>query len=238
MLVAPPESRYDFYFNVGPIPVRISWTHWLGAALLGWSSLYYLGPGTGAQPIFLLVWMMVVFASILVHELGHAFAAKLCGYPTQVVLYHFGGLAQYLPARNATYGREVLIALAGPGAGFVFGLLAIGVANVVGPSLPFIQNDLVRNALNFGIAQLIYVNIAWTLLNLLPVLPLDGGRVCDVVCRALSPNSGPLAARWIGVFVGGLMAVLAFRFLHSIYVGAIFLMFALWNYQDIQNSQR
>ena len=90
-----------------------------------------------------------------------------------------------------------------------------------------LENELIAEAVAFTISSLIFVNIAWTILNLMPVLPLDGGRVCDIACRAISPGKGPLVARWIGVVVSALVAFAAFRFTGSVYAGMLFVMFGV-----------
>lgn len=229
-------SPYDFFFHIGPIPVRVSWAHWISGALIGWDSLYYLDPTGSPQPIFLLLWLAVFFVSILVHELGHAFMARLFGYQPDVSLVFLGGYARYQPGRNYSYGREVLITLAGPGAGF----LLFVAAQVVVQTLPLwigtIDNDLLQNSIIFTATRLAFVNLFWTILNLLPVLPLDGGRVSDVVCRVFSPDRGPFISRWISVVVGGLLALVGFRF-NLPMMGIIFFLLAAQNFQEIQANR-
>lgn len=238
MLFAPPPSSADFYFRIGPVPVRVSWTHWLGAALIGWDTLYTLGREGGPKPIFLLLWLAIVFVSILVHELGHAFMARAFGYRSEVILVFFGGLAIYPRERSESYSREILITLAGPGAGFLLGAVTFFSLPLIAMAAQNLDGDLPVQATAFTLRNLLWVNIFWSILNLMPVLPLDGGRVTDVVCRAISPSSGAVVARWIGVVAGGLLAFFAFRELQSPFAGMFFLMFAYWNYQDVAQSRR
>ena len=231
MQYAPSGSPYDLNFQVGPFPTRVAWTFWLGAVLLGWSALQFEGAGR-PQPIYLLLWIIILFVSILVHELGHAVAARVFGYPAHILLYHFGGLAYYQPHRH-TSGREVVIALAGPAAGLaLYGLT--WVVTVYGlPLLPPPAAERTGLVAEFVVRQMVWVNLYWSLVNLLPVLPLDGGRVSQVVCNELNRRDGQVWALRIGVVVGG---AAAFYFFSEVgqYAGFLFLFLALQNYFALQ----
>ena len=128
MLQAPEESPYDLRFNLFGFYVRVSWSFWLGAIFFGWGLIEaFSGPGSGmSKGTVLLMWVGCMFVSILIHELGHAFAFRYYGIHSSVVLYHFGGLAipeggQYRSSwgRNSLKNREwqqFWISLAGPAA--------------------------------------------------------------------------------------------------------------------------
>lgn len=107
--------------------------------------------------------------SILVHELGHSFAFRRYGTESHIVIHLFGGYSSPDSAQRLSHREWVIIALAGPGAAFVLlGAPAWLLLNF-GPWL----HDYA-----FTIATvLVYFNIFWGALNLLPVWPLDGGRV-------------------------------------------------------------
>src|SRR5688572_514886 len=100
-------------FRLGPFPVAVDPSFWL-LALLGISSALYG-----------LIWAAVLFASILVHELGHAFMARHYGSPARIQLYALGGLTfhEQLPRRK----QRIAVALAGPFAGFGLGLVVLAV---------------------------------------------------------------------------------------------------------------
>jgi Zn-dependent protease len=113
----------------------------------------------------LIEWVVVVAVSILIHELGHAFAVSRYGIHPEIRLWGMGGLTIYgfaLPPR-----KSILVSLAGP----LVGIPVAVVAMVLRPWLP--SSDPV--ALIVG--DLIYVNLFWGVLNLLPVAGLDGGNV-------------------------------------------------------------
>lgn len=169
MLAEPERTPYDLRFSLLRFPVRVHPWFWLGAVLLGARTL-----DLGIQ--FLLLWVLVVFVSILVHELGHALAFRWYGADSGVVLYAFGGLA--IPSHNISgRWRRIAVALAGPFAGFVLCGVVYG------------SNELLDWAVRSGSREVIFlysalvsVNIYWGILNLLPVFPLDGGQVCRELC--------------------------------------------------------
>ena len=195
MLGQVEGTDFDLYFRLFGIPVRVTPWFWLTAVIFGWSRL------SNQQPVLFFIWVGALFVSILVHEMGHALVAKFYGWPPEVFLYHFGGVARFLPMRDYTPGRSILISLAGPGAGFVlFGLTWL------------LHELLVRAdvALSFearvAFADMVYINLWWGLVNLLPVLPLDGGHVSEQVCGLVRPRDGLLLALKISIVVSGLVA--------------------------------
>ena len=226
MFGAVPHSPYDIHFQVGPFPVRVTWTHWVVSAIFGWEGVNFAArvglaePGT-PQPVFLVLWVVIVFLSILIHELGHAIAARAFGYPAEIVLYHFGGLAAFEPRRHTTF-REIVISLAGPVAGFVaYG--GIWLATVYGlPRLPPAESGLMRAVVWFTVSQAIFVNLYWGLVNLLPVLPLDGGRVSLAVCRAINRRDGGVWAAWVSVAAAAVATVWFWR-IGMTFAGILFL---------------
>ena len=231
MQIAPAGSPYDLHFSVGPFPTRVAWTFWLAAILLGWNSIHTEGGGQ-PQPIYLLLWVVILFVSILVHELGHAIAARSFGYPAHILLYHFGGLAYYQPNRH-TSGREILISLAGPAAGLALYRVTWLVVVYGLPNLPSPDSDRGATIARYVIRQMIWVNFFWSFVNLLPVLPLDGGHVCQSVCMELNPNSGNVWALRIGTVAGGAAAIYFFQSVGS-YAGILFLILAVQNYLALQ----
>lgn len=214
-------TPYDLAFSVFGIPVRVIPTFWLLSGLLGWS---YMQRG----PEYLFTWIGVVFVSILLHELGHAVTALSFGYPPRVFLYHFGGLAMYEPYRDYTTTRSILISLAGPFAGFA--LLAVTFVFSWGMSAARVEvTPLVAEALR----MLVWVNLYWGLLNLLPILPLDGGQICRDVCISISPRRGERVGIWISVVTAVLAGIGGFL-IGDRYLGFFFLLFAMQSFQSLQ----
>jgi stage IV sporulation protein FB len=217
-------TQYDLAFSLFGIPVRVTPWFWLTGVLMGYGLLQDRDQGL----VLLLIWLGVTFVSILVHELGHALTAALFGYPPRIMLYHFGGVAMFDPDRGYSTAKAILILAAGPAFGFALGVAAV-VTNIF---LPADTSYLV----DFTIAQLIWVNIAWTLVNLLPVFPLDGGQICREVCLAASPYRGIFVALWISIIVGGLVAA-GFLFIQEMYPALLFGVLAIQSYQELQHRR-
>lgn len=222
-MFGPVQSTpYDLTFSLFGIPVRVIAWFWLTAVILGFSSVQ-LGPE------YLLAWVAIVFVSILVHELGHALVAAAFGYPPRILLYHFGGLAMFSPGYNYSQMRSILISLAGPGAGFLFaGLIYVLLrAGVIGPFGQGISVPL------FAVSQLLFVNIWWGLLNLLPVLPLDGGNICRDFCTSINPRRGERWATIIALITAVGVAAFAFQTGQQ-YIAILFGFMAYQNYEMLQ----
>ena len=93
----------------------------------------------------MLIFAIVVFVSILVHELGHALAFRRYGTASRIVLYHFGGLAipeespwgesQWRLSDDRPERNEIVISLAGPVAGFLLAAVVIGAVRLAGHKL-------------------------------------------------------------------------------------------------------
>lgn len=223
-------SNFDLQFRIAGIPVRVTPMFWLGTAILGW-------PAMRDGPPYLIMWALVCFVSILVHELGHALVARWLGcHVIECALYLMGGVAVYHPGPRHTQGKSILIALAGPGAGFILWGLMVFVIMV--PLLTFANDRLDPNMarlIDFGVEQWLFINLIWGLVNLLPVLPLDGGRVCLGVCESLNRYGGERTALRISVGVAGLVAFYFFS-VHRTYAGVLFLSLAINNWQSLQRD--
>jgi Zn-dependent protease len=190
----PARTPYDLNFRLFGFPVRIHPLFWLGAALLGASTL-------NAGLHFMLIWIVVVLISIMVHELGHAFAFRRFGADSHIVLWMFGGLAVPDSGVNGKW-RRILVALAGPFAGFVLCGLVYGTHKLTGWGLP--ANGA---PVTFMYVMLIIVNLYWGVLNLLPVFPLDGGQVARELCEAKWRGRGLQVALKISIGVAAAVAI-------------------------------
>ncbi|MGE3313546.1 MAG: site-2 protease family protein [Planctomycetaceae bacterium] len=173
------ESEFDLKFRCFGIPVRVTPWFWLGGVISGRGLME-----SGAFEL-LVIWIACLFLSILVHEMGHAFAARWFGWPPEVILYQFGGLAVFQPYHGYTTLRSIVVSFAGPFAGFVLGGFFLAIAIFVG----IIDYELTQG-MDFALYQLIWINFAWGLVNLLPVLPLDGGRIAQALIQHFRPRDG------------------------------------------------
>jgi Zn-dependent protease len=177
VLVEPERSPYDVHFRALGFPVRVHPWFWIALILFNGNGLLRRGPE------FLLLWGVVVFVSLLVHELGHALAYRRFGAYASIVLYAFGGLAiasSHIPGR----WRRIVVSLAGPAAGFTL----CGIVYLSNLGLEWGESADHRATYGpepqFFYRQLIFVNLYWGLFNLLPVYPLDGGQVARELCQA------------------------------------------------------
>ncbi len=195
MFNEPPRTAYDLNFHVLGIPVRVHPFFWAAAVLLGLS-------GASDDPAKMLVWVGAVFLSIVVHELGHAVVVRAQGWEPRITLHAFGGLAAYQPTYHNTV-VQLMISLAGPLAGFLLAGLVVALIAASGHHLQFVWPSVMpirfegfrSPQLNQLIGSLLFVNIYWGLVNLLPIYPLDGGRIAPNCSRPLTPTRD-FARRW------------------------------------------
>lgn len=164
-------------FSLFGFPVRIRISFLVVTGLIGLLSIQ--------EPLRIVAWMLVVGVSILVHELGHAFMGRAFGRNARIELHGMGGVCVYEPGAELTTARRILIALAGPMAGFVLGGLVLLLA-LYTPL--FIGSDVAKVTLLF----LLWVNFGWGLLNLIPMLPLDGGMVMHALIRHVKGEAGSI----------------------------------------------
>lgn len=224
-----PPTPYDLRFSLLGMPVRVHPAFWLVAAMLGFMGAR--GWATALQTnelVIVLLWVGCVFVSILVHELGHALAARSFGWYPEIVLYHFGGLALYQPLSGHTRRRSIFIAFSGPAAGFLlFGVMWL-------TELFLRQNNAMTSLLLlYVLVQMKFINLWWGILNLLPVLPLDGGHICEDVCNLVDRRRGQRWALMIAVVVAGGVAAL-FLMQRDYYIGILFGVLCYQNYQSLQ----
>ena len=217
--VAP--TSWDLHFRLFGIPVRVHPMFWLIALILG--------PTRDTR--LLLVWIPCIFVSILLHELGHALAARWFGYRPHIVLHGGGGYASYQPTSQPSMPRSVAIALAGPCAGFlIYGLLLLLVPAL--QSVAVTWSAPARLFYHYALVQLVWINLWWGLVNLLPILPLDGGRICEAIARHFSPYRGVLIAYRISLALAVIVCVYFFQ-QQQIWPAMLFGMIAFENWQAL-----
>ncbi len=207
--------RLGRWFGV-PVGLHYSWfvIAWLIAlALVGQFASVNPDWSTGFVWTLSLVTAALFFLCIVLHELAHATVARLGGLPVRgITLFALGGVAQ-IEKDAATPGKEFWMAIAGPAASVVIGLLCRAGAAAAGWTEP----NAVPTALAAVLGWLAYINVALAVFNLLPGFPLDGGRVLRSVVWAITHDADRatrIAARTgqvvAFVFIGiGLYALLA-----------------------------
>jgi len=167
-LLAPEPTSYDLNFRLGSIPVRVHPGFWIVQGVIG----YFLADTLGAAYFF--VWVGCAFGSILVHELGHVFAGRRFGADGEIVLTVFGGLAVGSPDVHYRYER-ILVYLAGPVAQLLLAAL-LWLAHPLVAASPD-PNRVGQTPAEMTWMFLMSINVGWPLFNLLPIPPLDGGRI-------------------------------------------------------------
>ena len=244
MLGAPNPTPYDLRFSLLGIPVRVHPFFWLISALLGF---------TPNHPEFMLIWIGVVFISILVHEMGHALTMRYFGHNPSVILYAGGGLATYqsydspwssfgssFNNRRESPWTHIIISAAGPAAGFLLAGIVILYLNVGG-----IAGDLYGIPLSLGtktltgplavfVHSMLWVNILWGMVNLLPIYPLDGGQIAREIAKMFSPYDGLRMSLWISLVTAAGVGLLGFQLVGSMFIGIMFAYFAIMNWQELQ----
>jgi stage IV sporulation protein FB len=240
----PPLSRYDLRFVLAGIPTRVHPLFWVMAILFGYSS---------GNLIYLIIWIVCVFVSILFHELGHALMMRRFGQPSHVVLYLGGGLTVPEPTwwgiggANIALrmGQDVLISLAGPGTGFLLaGLILVGIVAAGGSivmtaflgilPLPMAILPAGGAILNWAVMAMLWINVFWGLINLMPVLPLDGGNITRRLLIGADPRDGGRKSLWISCTAGVIVAVSGLILLGSIFISLFFGFLAFQSYQSLQ----
>ena len=203
-----------FRFSLFGFPVSVHWMFWLTTAMLGGG----LRATSTEDFRHILIWVVACFVSIVFHELGHALAFRHYGGRPQILLYGFGGLAS--SNIRLTRLQDIIVSLAGP----VFSLFLGGCFWILEH---LSTNDPI--SIVWLLRFMIYINFWWTMLNLLPVLPLDGGRVSAAVL------GNRRTALILSMTVAGLVAGY-FLIMGRTYSGVFFGFMAFQNFKEYQGS--
>jgi Zn-dependent protease len=234
----PSETPFDLRWRMFGVHVRVHPFFWLMSVILGWG---VLGMGRGDMRTglaYLALWVLCVFVSILIHELGHIFMGQLFGSRGHIVLHSFGGLAigsNALPRR----WQRFLVSFAGPLAQFVLlGLVLLNQFYLL-PSAPQQWQHQFKTFLSF----MFVINLFWPVLNLLPVWPLDGGQMAREVFGAVLRERGFAVTLMVSAALAAVLAVHCvmaeyghplFKILDEFGVGGIYLA-VLFGYLAVNN---
>lgn len=179
-----------------------------------------------------LVWAPILFVGILWHELGHAAAMKFYGYgPSTIVLQGFGGVTINHRRHYTPPGASIVISIMGPLASLSLGLGSLGAWWAMGAgSETLLSRFLLLNG---------QVNLFWTVFNMLPINPMDGGHVVLHSLRKFTTEGkAMLYSAWsslgvIGALGLGLLATGHLRSMGMMFI-VIMIMFGMQNVQTIQ----
>jgi Zn-dependent protease len=233
LIAEPPQTPWDVHFGVLRFPVRIHPLFWLVGLLLGFKG----GKDAGIHLLiwFVAFFSSILIhelghalmirrfgrpAHIVLYAMG---GLAIEGRPSAGFgsPWSFDSYTGFQP-RQRTPWEQILISAAGPGIQFlllgVIVLVVLGTGGFVKPVfigfLPYLDSELGgelgRNPnLNYLVALLLQINLYWPIINLLPVLPLDGGQIAMQILTQQDPWGGTQRALWLSVIVGGAMALLA-----------------------------
>lgn len=204
--------------------------HWTFLLLLAGIFAFYLFQGNSVAAALLGVGIILaVFACVVLHELGHALAARRFNVPTRnITIYPIGGIARLerIPAEPM---KEFWIAIAGPAVNVVIALFLAAIIFVTGGA--FAPQTLLDPGSNV-LATVMWINVVLVGFNLLPAFPMDGGRVL----RALLATRNDYAdATQTAANIGQGMAIL-FGLLGLVSLNPILLFIALFVYVGAQQE--
>jgi stage IV sporulation protein FB len=249
-MVGAAETPYDLRFRLLGVPVRIHPMFWLVSAVLGWED---------RNLSMVALWVACVFISILVHEYGHALMAKVYDSSPSIVLWGLGGLC-YSQGERQTPAQRLAVILSGPGAGFLlFGLVllvssllfhispgehlgaveAVATFSQLPESVAIKFQDAVNSEMSSIFLKrtyrnLIWINLMWGLVNLLPLWPLDGGQATQIVLSYADRFRGPRWGHIVSLLVAGSLALAVVIWTKDMFLAVFFAYFAVINFQVLQ----
>jgi Zn-dependent protease len=215
------------HFRLFGIPIRVEPFFVIVAALFG----------INLSPLWLVfAWVIIVFVSVLVHELGHALTYRLLGQRSAIVLHGFGGFT--VPAGG---GRQVLSkpkSVIVSVSGALTQIVVLGIPAYLAVHSDWGDRQLIDWVFNGGfnwwpvLDLLWFVSIWWGVFNLLPIRPLDGGHVAETLLGFRAACQLSIAAAIVAGFI-------TFRSGRFGLIGLLFFgLFAFLNYRDLREDQR
>jgi Zn-dependent protease len=154
---------------------------------------------------YALIWIPILFVSVLFHEMAHAAAIAIFGFgASQIVLGGMGGHTANDRMRNGRPWQDVVISVAGPASNFLLAFIAAAI---------YMRTDIGRTdkMLVVLLPTLASASTWWGMLNLIPVPPLDGGHATRSFFKIFtSDRNSFVIATWIALVVGGGLVVWGF----------------------------
>ncbi len=147
------------------------------------------------------VWTGLVFSGVLLHEFGHALTMKRFGFAPSITLHGLGGLTHFPRGAQPTPRQRFFITLAGPGAGLALGSLVFLAQRLVPQPAPLVS---------LALADALWINVGWSVVNLLPILPWDGGLVLDAGLEWATGKRRDRVVALTSIVGGGAIVALAF----------------------------
>jgi Zn-dependent protease len=226
-------------FTIRGIPVRVHGSFLLILLWAAWLGFNTRAAGWPLGVLFWVVFTLLLFVCVVLHELGHSLVAQLFGVTVQdITLWPIGGVARFVKLPQRPY-QEFLITAAGPAVNFflaiLFGVIAfawIGPGRLITTVTSPYQLDRLLTGVSAE-AMLIMLalnNLLLVIFNLIPAFPMDGGRLVRSVLAAFMPfGRATKLASWLGQGAAVIMGVAALR-VPSLFLGlvAAFVFVAAW----------
>ena len=208
-------------FRLGRIPVEIELFHFIGAAMLG------INQSRGDKGLlWVLLWILVVVVSVLAHEIGHAVALARYRRPAAITLHGLGGVTTHAGGLSSV--QNIVVHLAGP----VPMLLLVGL-----PARYWYGSF--NSEFLFRLAYDLYqINFWWSIINLMPVWPLDGGQVLASITQLRSRHGNMPLVHWVSItvaIIGGGWALAVNR--DNGYIFLFGLLLAVQNFMKLRGSR-
>lgn len=216
----PPITKARMIrFSIFRIPVEVQPFFWVTLVIIGGA----LRADSSAEIFRILLFVIAGFVSILIHELGHALSARAYGAHSRITLQAFGGYAAFTGVR-LNRRQSFLVTAAGPAIQIVLGLLVMGLFRM----LPEQMN---QNGAYF-LGTLMRISFFWAILNLLPVIPLDGGQMLNAL---LGPERIKITL-WISIIVAVTAGLLMYYLTGSILFPIFLAMFAWQAFKALKDN--
>jgi Zn-dependent protease len=179
--------------RIAGIEVRLHFTFLL---FLVWIAFNYYAIAGLSGAIQGVLFILTIFGCVLLHELGHALAARAFGVRTpDITLLPIGGLARLQRMPDKPW-QELIVAIAGP---LVNVAIALGLIFILGCHAEFQQLENIEDPSVEMLGKLASVNIGLVLFNLIPAFPMDGGRVLRaLLAMVIDYARATQIAAWIG----------------------------------------
>jgi Zn-dependent protease len=192
-------------FNLGDIPVRVHFSFLLIAFIFRQDRI-----------VDMAVWVLVAFLAVLLHEAGHAFAARHYGAsPVTITLFALGGVTVYPATQEMTPPRRFVISAMGSIVGIVTG----GIVLLLARAGVFDGSSAV---VDVAVTGYVWAALGWGVLNWIPIRPLDGGAMLTSFLEIVWPKRALVVAKVISVMFGIAAAVLLYNIGSNF--GAIFVL--------------
>lgn len=240
ILQEPDRTAYDVRFHLFGVEVRIHPFFWIFSLLMS---------PTG-NPKLALIWIAAVILSLLVHEFGHVLAFRSYGIRSNIVLHAFGGLT--IPEGSGysgsfgprfSNGASAVIAFAGPAAEILSAVAMLGAVRLTGHEVILIRGGLlgfeaIPNLVDFpNIMQFVYfygiISFVWGAINLLPIIPLDGGKISQALFLRIDPQTGLKQALILSILAAIFVGLYLVVQTGSLWNALLFAYLAFMNYQAL-----